>query len=109
MEQLAGGGEDDERDLGVAEDGELLRLLEQAPPSLGERHLPRRRVVDLPYLNPLPRHDRSIHSFPITNPSLLRVSFPRGKSGSGSRDMREEICGTRMIYLGLVRCSTRLL
>jgi hypothetical protein len=29
-------GEEDERDLGVTEDGELVRLLEQAVPALGE-------------------------------------------------------------------------
>lgn len=56
VEEPAGGGEDDEGDLGVAEDGELLRLLEQPPPPLRERHLPRRRVVDLPNLYLLPRH-----------------------------------------------------
>lgn len=54
MEELARGGEDDEPNLGVAEDGELLGLLEQPPPPLGEGHLPRRQVVDPPYRNPLP-------------------------------------------------------
>lgn len=54
MEEFAGGGEDDKADLGVAEDGELLGLLEQAPPPLGEGHLPCRQVVDPPYRYPLP-------------------------------------------------------
>jgi hypothetical protein len=39
-------GEEDERDLGVAEDGELVGLLEQAVPALGERHLPADLVLD---------------------------------------------------------------
>jgi hypothetical protein len=51
--ELAGGGEDDERDVGIAEHGELLRLLEQPPAALRERHLPRRRALYPPYL---PRH-----------------------------------------------------
>jgi len=54
VEEFAGGGEDDEADLGVAEDGELLGLLKQPPPPLGEGHLPRRQVVDPPYRYPLP-------------------------------------------------------
>ena len=53
--ELAGGGEDDERDVGVAEHGELLGLLEQPAPPLGEGDLPRRRALYPPYL---PRHLR---------------------------------------------------
>ena len=62
MEEFAGGGEDDEADLGVAEDGELLGLLEQPPPPFGEGHLPRRQVVDPPdrYPLPLPGHRASL-------------------------------------------------
>lgn len=56
MEELSGGGEDDESHLDVAENGELLRLLEQPPPPLRKRHLPRRRIVYLLYLYLLPRH-----------------------------------------------------
>ena len=37
--ELALGGEDDDGDLGVAEDGDLVRLLEQPVPALGEGHL----------------------------------------------------------------------
>jgi hypothetical protein len=60
VEELPGGGEDDEPDVGVAEDGELLGLLEQPLPPLGEGHLPRRQVVDPPYRYPLPLpHHRS--------------------------------------------------
>jgi hypothetical protein len=54
--ELAGGGEDDEGDVSIAEHGELLRLLEQPPAALRERHLPRRRALYPPYLPPLPRH-----------------------------------------------------
>lgn len=49
--ELALGGEDDGGDLGVAEDGDLVRLLQQSIPPLGERHLP----VDL-VLYPLQLH-----------------------------------------------------
>lgn len=56
VEELSGGRENDETDLDVAENGELLRLLEQPPPPLRKRHLPRRRVVYLLYLYLLPRH-----------------------------------------------------
>lgn len=45
----AGAGEDDEADLRIAEDGELLGLLQQPAPPLREGHLPVRRVVDPPY------------------------------------------------------------
>jgi hypothetical protein len=38
--ELALGGEDDDGDLGVAEDGDLVRLLQQPVPALGEGHLP---------------------------------------------------------------------
>lgn len=42
----AGGGEDEGRDLGTAEDGELAGLLEEALPALGEGDLADRLVVD---------------------------------------------------------------
>jgi hypothetical protein len=38
--ELSLGGEDDDGDLGVAEDGDLVRLLEEAIAPLGEGHLP---------------------------------------------------------------------
>lgn len=57
--ELAGGGEDEERHLRVAEQGELERLLEQPRPPLGEPHLPARLVLDPPQLHsPPPRHPR---------------------------------------------------
>lgn len=56
--ELPRGGEDDERDVGIAEDGELLSLLEEAAAALGERDLPRRRALYPLDLPPLPRHPR---------------------------------------------------
>jgi len=44
--EAAAAGEDDERDLGVAEHRELVRLLEEAVAALAEGHLPVRRVLD---------------------------------------------------------------
>jgi hypothetical protein len=80
VEELPGGGEDDEPDVGVAEDGELLGLLEQPLPPLGEGHLPRRQVVDPPYRYalPLPRHPS------LLNSSLLDRPL-RGNNGSRGR------------------------
>ena len=46
LEEAAAGGEDDEGDLGVAEHGQLVRLLQQPVPPLGERHLPAYLVLD---------------------------------------------------------------
>ena len=54
--EAAGVGEEDERDLGVAEDGELVGLLEQAVPALGEGHLPADLVLD-----PLQHHLPAAH------------------------------------------------
>ena len=55
--ELAAVGEDDERDLGVAEHGELVRLLEQAVAALGEGDLAVDLVLDPLQLNPSPPHD----------------------------------------------------
>ena len=44
--EAAAGGEDDQGDLGFAEDGELIGLLEQPVPALAEGHLAARRVLD---------------------------------------------------------------
>jgi hypothetical protein len=44
--EAAAAGEDDERDLGVAEHGELVRLLEEAVAALAEGDLPVGRVLD---------------------------------------------------------------
>ncbi|CAA7387895.1 unnamed protein product [Spirodela intermedia] len=40
LEELAAVGEDDQGNLGIAKDGELVSLLHQPVPPLGERHLP---------------------------------------------------------------------
>lgn len=48
--KLAGAGEHDDGDLGVAENGELLGLLHDAEPSLGVSHLPVGWVLYLLYL-----------------------------------------------------------
>jgi hypothetical protein len=64
--ELALGGEDDDGDLGVAEDGDLVRLLEQPVPALGEGHLPVYLV-----LYPLQLHLASPHLAPICYLTLL--------------------------------------
>ena len=56
--EAAAAGEDNEGDLGVAEHGELVRLLEQPVPALGERHLPADLVLD-----PLQLHLPAAHLF----------------------------------------------
>lgn len=55
-EGLAGWGEDDDGDVGTAEDGELTGFLEEASPALGEAHLPGFFVLDALYLDLLPAH-----------------------------------------------------
>ena len=44
--ELPGAGEDNQTNLGVAEDRQLFRLLKQPISSLRKRHLPARRVID---------------------------------------------------------------
>jgi len=56
--ELAVRGEDDDADVGVAEDGELPGLLEQPGAALAEGHLPVHRVLDAPQLHLAPRHGR---------------------------------------------------
>ena len=59
---LAGGGEHDDGDLGVAEHGELPRLLHDPRPALGVGHLPVGGVLDPLYLDlPPPHLRRPIH------------------------------------------------
>jgi len=76
LRELAGGGEDDERDVGVAEHRELLRLLEQPAPALGVGHLPRCRVLYPPYLPPLARHLSLSLAAAARRLLLLRPSRP---------------------------------
>jgi hypothetical protein len=54
--ETAAAGEDDERDLGLAEHRELVRLLQEAVAALAEGHLPVRRVLDALDLNPPSSH-----------------------------------------------------
>ena len=54
--ETATAGEDDQRDLGFAEDGKLIGLLEQPVPALAEGHLSARRVLDPLDLNLPPPH-----------------------------------------------------
>ena len=54
--EAAAAGEDDERHLGVTEDGELVGLLEEPVPALAEGHLPASGVLDPLDLNPSPTH-----------------------------------------------------
>jgi hypothetical protein len=56
--ELSPGGEDDEGDLGVAEDGELEGLLEQAVAALGEGDLAAGGVLNPPQLRLPPHHLR---------------------------------------------------
>jgi hypothetical protein len=95
--ELAAVGEDDESDLRIAEDGELVRLLEQTVPALGEGHLPVDLVLDPLQLDPSPPHggwrSRTIDLLPPagrlpTEASKLR-SRPPAKQSSKSR-AREE-------------------
>jgi len=54
--EAAGAGENHEADLGIAEDSELLSLLEDPVPAFGEGHLPARGVVDPADHNLSPPH-----------------------------------------------------
>ena len=66
--ELAGAGEDHDSNLRVAQDRQLLCLLEQPVPPLREGHLPARRIVDPPYHNLPPPHQ-------LLNPSLFFFFF----------------------------------
>lgn len=60
VEEVALGGEDDGGDVDVAEDGDLVGLLEQPRPPLGEGHLPAHLVLDPPHLHLPPPHHLSL-------------------------------------------------
>lgn len=85
LREPAGGGEHDERDVGVAQHGELLRLLEQPAPALGEGHLPRRRALYPPYLPPLARH--LPHAAAAADP----LSRPTPTNGSPAGENRRPV------------------
>jgi len=74
-------GEEDERDLGVAEDGELVGLLEQAVPALGEGHLPADLVLD-----PLQHHLPAPHGGQLISRSVTaHAGFPLQIDDPGRR------------------------
>lgn len=75
-------GEDDERHLGVAEDRELVRLLQETVAALAESDLPVRRVLDALDLDP-------------PSPHLLGSPPCRSRSRSRARPW-----GRRLLYLG---------
>lgn len=54
--ELAVGGEDDDADVGLAEDGELPGLLQQAGTALAEGDLTVNRVLDATELHLASRH-----------------------------------------------------
>lgn len=58
LEEFASGREDNEGNISITENREFLSLFEQPSASLRERYLPRRGVIDLLYLNLLPRHSQ---------------------------------------------------
>jgi hypothetical protein len=75
--ELAARGEDDEADLGVAEHGELERLLEQPVAALGEGHLPARRVLYPLHLRLPPHHPGRRRSIPPPLPGQLSCNRTR--------------------------------
>ena len=76
--ELAAAGEDDERDLGVAEHGQLVRLLEEAVAALGEGDLPVDLVLDALQLDSSPPHDLP------PPPQMLKQLNPAPPISSGS-------------------------
>lgn len=58
--QAASGREDDQSDLSVAEDGELVGLLQQPIPALAEGHLAAGGVLDPLDLNLSPPHPHAV-------------------------------------------------
>jgi hypothetical protein len=54
--ELAGGGEEEQQQVHVAQNGELPSLLEEAVPALVEGGLPLRGVLDPLYLAAAPPH-----------------------------------------------------
>jgi hypothetical protein len=69
--ELAAAGEDDERDLGVAEHGQLVGLLEEAVATLAEGDLPVGGVLDALDLDPAPSRQ------PLASRRRRRAPGPR--------------------------------
>lgn len=57
LKKLPRAREDDESDLGVAEDSELVRLLEEPTPTFSKSHLSRGLVLDPANCNLASSHD----------------------------------------------------
>lgn len=68
VKELAGGREDDERNLSIAENRKLLSFLKKPSSPLGESHLPGRNIIDLPDLDLLSRHSPHNSTVPPLNP-----------------------------------------
>lgn len=101
MAEAAGGGEHEEGDVDVAEDGQLVGLLDQPVSPLGERHLPVRDVLDPLDLQLHPSHGRrrrfsSIYSYV---PAVVRRSI-----GEARRWGRIWFCTVYVAWLAN-RCS----
>jgi hypothetical protein len=79
-------GEDDERDLCVAEHGDLVGLLQQPVPALGEGHLAVDLVLDPAQLHRPPPHLRRLATYPL--PLTLVAAMVMGTCGrkTGRKD-----------------------
>lgn len=60
-------GEDDQRDLSIAENRQLIGFLQQPISAFGECHLPVNLVLDPLQLHPSPTHDPSPLKTDISN------------------------------------------
>lgn len=67
--ELPLGGEDDERDLCIAEHGDLVGLLQQPVPALGESHLAVDLVLDPAQLHRPAPHLRRLDTYPLSRHS----------------------------------------
>jgi hypothetical protein len=88
--ELAAGGKDEERDLGVAEQGQLEGLLEQPRAALGEAHLPARLVLDPPQL-----HAPARCHLPPCPPLAVRCDARVDAAGTLDLDSPSSLASTR--------------
>jgi len=72
-------GEDDERDLRIAENGDLVGLLQQPVPALGEGHLAVDLVLDPAQLHRSAPHLRRLDTYPL--PLTLGAAMAMGTCG----------------------------
>ena len=82
------GGEDDERDLGVTEHGDLVRLLQQPVPALGEGHLAVDLVLDPPQLHRPAPHPRRFPTYPLplSSGAAMATATCLGRGRRGTKD-----------------------